>query len=68
MHKKVDANKTVPKAMGSSKNGKLNIFNTCIFAATIAIAVYIYKPTLPKIFKKISTKLKTTNKKINQVI
>ena len=39
VHKNVEANKTVPKAIGSEKKENLTNFNTCIFAVIIAITV-----------------------------
>ena len=37
VQRKVEANKAVPRAIGSEKNENLTNFNTCIFAAIIAI-------------------------------
>ena len=67
VHKNVDANKIVPKAIGFSKKGNLTIFKTCMFAAIIATVVYMYKPASPKNFNNIRTLLKLIIKRMNQV-
>ena len=67
VHKKVEANKMVPKAIGSEKNGNLTIFKTCIFPAITATTENKYIPACPKNFKKNKILKKLINKKINHV-
>ena len=68
MHKKVEANRIVPNAIGSSKKENLTIFKICIFPAIIAIAVYKYIPTSPNNFNSNRRLAKLRNKNKNHVL